>query len=311
MHSCMAFEWDDARIFLAIHRAGSLSGAGRELRINQSTVGRRLGTLEEAIGARLFDHTPDGYVITSSGERFLARAERMESEADDVAREIAGVESRLTGIVRVTAADAFGLRVLTPILGRFHERYPEIEVSLISNSRVLSLSKRESDIGLRSPRPKEPALVTRRVAEIGYGLYATRGYIEARGRPRPGTDFEGHDLVGYDEDYGPDAAWLALHSRRGRTVMRLNRTLGFLELALMGVGLALLPCYLGDPEPNLVRVFAPTDTLTMDLWLVLHKDMRHTARVRACADFIAEALLAMAHAFRGAATKAPTRARKA
>ncbi len=303
MHSCMAFEWGDARVFLAIHRTGSLSGAGRQLRINQSTVGRRLAALEEAIGARLFDHTPDGYLITSPGERFLAHAERMENEADDVAREIAGEESRLTGVVRVTAADAFGLSVLTPILARFHDKYPEIEISLITNSRILSLSKRESDIGIRSPRPKEPSLVTRRIVEMGFGLYASRAYLEARGTPRAGSDYEGHDFIGFDEDWGPDTNWLVQHIRRGRTVIRLNRTLGQLELARMGVGLAVVPCYLADTDPDLVRLLGPADVVSMDLWMVLHKDMQHTARVRACADFIVAELAERADEFRG--VKAP------
>lgn len=299
----MAFEWDDARVFLAIHRTGSLSGAGRQLRVNQSTVGRRLGALEEAIGARLFDRTPDGYVITPPGERFLAHAEHMENEADDVLREIAGEEARLTGIVRVTAADAFGLRVLTPVLGRFHARYPEIEIALISDSRILSLTKRESDIGIRSPRPKEPSLVTRRIAEIGFGLYASRAYLAERGVPRPGSDFEGHDVVGFEDDYGPDAIWLTQNVRRGRVVMRVNRTLACLELARLGVGLAIVPCYLGDPEPDLVRILGPSEAITMDLWLVLHKDLRHTARVRACADFIVAELASRAAEFRGSTAR--------
>lgn len=295
----MAFEWDDARIFLAVHRTGSLSAAGRQLRVNQSTVGRRLGALEEAIGARLFDRTPDGYVITQPGERFLAHAERMENEADDVAREIAGEESRLTGTVRVTGADAFSVRVLAPLLARLHDRYPEIDLVLVADSRTLSLTKREADIGIRSPRPKEPSLVTRKVADLAYGLYASRAYLDARGTPRPGSDFDGHDFVGFEEAIGPEASWYTQNVRRGRVVVRSNRTLAVLDLAQRDAGLALLPCYLADPEPRLVRVLGPPDTITMELWVVLHKDLRHTARIRACADFIAAELVSRADEWRG------------
>jgi DNA-binding transcriptional LysR family regulator len=286
----MAFEWSDARVFLAIHRAKSLSAAGRQLKVDQTTVGRRLAALEEALGAHLFDRTPDGYAITAAGERFLAHAERIECEADDVAREIAGEEARLTGTVRVTSADAIGLRVLTPLLARFHARYPEIELVLVSDSRILSLTKREADIGIRTPRPKEPSLITRRVMQHGYGLYASRAYLEARGTPAPDSDFEGHDLIGFEDDIGAEGKWLAQRTRRGRVVVRLNRTLGAVELARLGVGVALLPCYVADPEPELVRILGPEETLTTDMWLVMHKDMRHAARIRTCADFIVEEL---------------------
>jgi len=295
----MDFEWGDARIFLAIHRTKSLSAAGRLLRVNQSTVGRRLAVLEETLGVHLFDRTPDGYAITPTGERFLAHAERMECEADDVTRELAGEEARLTGAVRITAADAFGLRVMTPLLARFHAKYPEIEIVLISDSRILSLTKREADIGIRSPRPQEPSLVTRRVVEHAYALYASRAYVAERGAPS--DDFDGHDFIGFEDDIGPESRWLAQRIRRGRTVMRLNRTMGALELAKLGVGIAVLPCYLADAEPDLVRVL--DETIVQDLWLVMHKDLRHAARIRACADFIAEELLARADEFRGARSK--------
>jgi DNA-binding transcriptional LysR family regulator len=292
----MDFEWSDARIFLAIHRTKSLSGAGRSLRVNQSTVGRRLAVLEETLGVHLFDRTPDGYAITPTGERFLAHAERMECEAEDVTREIAGEEARLTGAVRITAADAFGLRVMTPLLARFHTKYPDIEIVLISDSRTLSLTKREADIGIRSPRPQEPSLVTRRVLDHAYALYASRAYLDARGMPR--DDFDGHDFIGFEDDIGPEARWFAQRLRRGRVVMRLNRTMGAFELTRLGVGIAVLPCYLADAEPDLVRVL-PSESIVQELWLVMHKDLRHAARIRACADFIVEELSARADEFRG------------
>jgi DNA-binding transcriptional LysR family regulator len=297
----MSFEWSDARVFLAIHRAKSLSAAGRQLKVDQTTVGRRLGSLEDALGAHLFDRTPDGYIITPAGERFLAHAERMECEADDVSREIAGEEARLTGAVRITTADAFGLAVMTPLLARFHAKYPEIDIVLISESRTLSLTKREADIGIRSPRPQEPSLVTRKVLEHAYALYASRAYIAARGKPS--DDFAGHEFIGFEDDIGLESRWLSQRVRRGRIAVRLNRTMGALELTKLGVGIAVLPCYLGDAEPELVRVLDPSETIVQDLWLVMHRDMRHAARIRACADFIVEELAARADEFLGVPAK--------
>lgn len=285
------FGWDDARFFLEIHRAGSLSAAGRGLRVNQSTVGRRLAALESALGARLFDRTPEGYLLTPSGEALLPRAERMEEEALAAARDVAGGEARLAGSVRLTAPETFGSRFLTARLADFHRRYPDIALELVADNRAFSLSRREADVALRLARPVQPLLVTRQVAEVGTTLYASKGYLAARGKPRP-RELSGHDLIGFDETFQPEAEmrWLAQHARGARVVFKSNSSQSQLAAAEAGMGLALLPCYLADPVPGLVQVLPVSKGVVRGLWLVLHRDLRHTARVRALADFLVEAL---------------------
>jgi DNA-binding transcriptional LysR family regulator len=285
------FGWDDARFFLEIHRTGSLSAAGRKLRVNQSTVGRRLVALELALGARLFDRTPDGYLPTPAGEALLPRAERMEEEALAAARDVAGGEARLAGTVRLTSPEAFGSRFLTTRLADFHRRYPDITLELVADNRALSLSRREADVALRLSRPTQPLLVTRQVAEVGVTLYASEGYLASRGRPRL-ADLSGHDLIGFDETFQPEAEvrWLAQHARGMRVVFKSNSQQAQLAAAEAGMGLALLSCYLADPVPGLVRVIPASKGVVRGLWLVLHRDLRHTVRVRALAEFLVEAL---------------------
>ena len=286
------FGWDDARYFLEIHRAGSLSAAGRGLRVNQSTVGRRLAALESVLGVRLFDRTPEGYVLTPAGEVLLPRAERMEEEALAAARDVAGGEARLAGTVRLTAPEAFGSRFLTARLADFHRRYPDITLELVADNRAFSLSRREADVALRLARPVQPLLVTRQVAEVGTTLYASKDYLAARGKPRPGHQLSGHQLIGFDETFQPEAEvrWLAQHARSARVVFKSNSPQSQLAAAEAGMGLALLPCYLADPVPGLVRVLPVSKGVVRGLWLVLHRDLRHTARVRALADFLSETL---------------------
>jgi DNA-binding transcriptional LysR family regulator len=302
-------EWDDARYVLAIHRAGSLSLAGRALGVNQSTVGRRLEALEAALGVRLFFRTREGYLFTPEGERLLPHAERMEEETQAILREISGQEARLSGVVRVTAPDAMGARLVTPILGRFHARYPGIQLELVADNRSLSLTKREADVAIRVDRPSDPQLVGRRICDLANAPYASKAYVAARGSPRA-AGFEGHDLLAYQDPlaYTARARWIADRAAKGRCVFRSSSTPALIAASVAGMGIVLLACYLGDAEPELVRVGTKDDVMMRSIWLVLHRDLQRATRVRACADFLVEGLLEHAAIFAGKREKAPRRA---
>ena len=296
------FEWDDARHFLAVHRKGSLSAAARQLGINQSTVGRRLLTLEERLGAKLFYRTRDGYRIAPAGELLLPHAERMEDEATAIAREISGQEARLTGNVCVTAGDLFGARIIAPLLVELHERYPDIDLELDTDNRVRSLGKREADIAVRIGGVAERGVAARKVCEFGSAPYASKGYLAARGRPR-GDDWKGHDFIGFSEAvrHVPESRWLEERAAGSRIVFRTKSTLAHLLVTVAGMGIGVLPCYAGDEEPELVRLLPPAQTVQASVWLVVHEDMRHAARIRACVDFLADRLRAQSRRIRGRA----------
>jgi DNA-binding transcriptional LysR family regulator len=291
MHGPM-FEWDDARHFLAVHRKGSLSAAAKQLGVNQSTVGRRLLTLEERLGAKLFFRTRDGYRIAPAGERLLPHAERMEDEATAITREIAGQETTLTGNVCVTAGDLVGPLVIAPLLVRLHAKYPDIDLELDTDNSLRSLSKREADIAVRIGNVAEHGVAARKVCEFGSAAYASKSYLASRGRPR-GDDWSGHDFIGFSETrHVMEARWIEEHAVKGRVVFRGKGTLPQLVMARAGVGIAALPCYAGDAEPDLVRLTPLSQIMRASMWLVVHEDMRHAARIRACVEFLAEGLRA-------------------
>jgi DNA-binding transcriptional LysR family regulator len=286
------FEWDDARHFLAVHRKGSLSAAAKQLGVNQSTVGRRLLTLEERLGAKLFFRTRDGYRIAPAGERLLPHAERMEDEATAITREIAGQETTLTGNVCVTAGDLVGPLVIAPLLVRLHAKYPDIDLELDTDNSLRSLSKREADIAVRIGNVAEHGVAARKVCEFGSAAYASKSYLASRGRPR-GDDWSGHDFIGFSETrHVMEARWIEEHAVKGRVVFRGKGTLPQLVMARAGVGIAALPCYAGDAEPDLVRLTPLSQIMRASMWLVVHEDMRHAARIRACVEFLAEGLRA-------------------
>ncbi|MDB4945112.1 MAG: hypothetical protein JWP97_4646 [Labilithrix sp.] len=303
-------EWDDLRIFLAIHRKGQLTAAARTLGADQSTVGRRLSALESKLGAKLFFRTRDGLTPTVVAERLVPRAERMEEEAFAISRENAGEEERIRGLVRLTAPDGFSAKVLAPIAARFAKQNPEVDVEMLAGNRIFSLAKQEADLAFRvGSRPREAGLVVRKVAEYGLGLYAARSYVEQRGMPKP--DYAGHDVVAFDASSRvfSDVRWLNEHARGARVAFRASNDWVATAAMREGLGFGLLPTFIARDE-DFVEVRAPGDTLTMTVWLALHKDLRHTARVRACADFVAAALTAQAAELAGARRRKPAGARE-
>jgi DNA-binding transcriptional LysR family regulator len=300
------FDWDHLRFFLAIARRRSLSAAARQLQVQQSTVGRRLAALEATVEARLFDRTPDGYFLTAAGESLLPRAERIEDETLSAEREMLGRESRVAGVVRMTAAQALGNSFLVPLLGRLHAEQPEIVVELVADNVNLSLTKREADLAVRLGRPKQPLLVIRRIGEVMNGLYASRDYLARRGRPRT-LELGDHDVVVFDETglggSRHPMAWFAHRARGGRPTVRLNSSYGIAAAVQAGLGIGSLPCWLGDTTAGIERVL-PAEFLSQELWLVVHRDLQHVARVRAVSEFLARELRRAAPRLLGRAASA-------
>ncbi|MDQ2805000.1 MAG: LysR family transcriptional regulator, partial [Pseudomonadota bacterium] len=211
-------DWDDLRFFLAIARHGSLSAAAKNLHVAQSTVGRRLSSLEASLGVRLLNRTPEGYMPTLAGEGVREQAERVEAEALAVERKVGGRDTRLAGLVRVTCAETVASHILAPCFATLHTQHPDIMIELIPAPRELSLSMREADISVQLRRPDQHDLVVRRIGSLGFGLYATPAYLERHG----GLDFEGgcpgHHLITQlgDVEEAPQTSWLAALAPRAR-----------------------------------------------------------------------------------------------
>jgi DNA-binding transcriptional LysR family regulator len=285
-------DWNDLRTFLAIARQGSLQGAARALGVNHSTVFRRLNALEARLAVRLFDRSARGYALTAAGEHMLASAERVEDEILALERRLLGGDVRLSGTLRVTTTDTLVHGVLGPHLRAFQTAYPAIELELFTGNAFFDLSKREADVALRPRRHPGDAMVGRRLAEIAVALYGGRDYLAARGRPPSVAALDGHAVIIGDASLGhlPATRWLAERTPAGATMLRCNSWLSQFAAARAGLGLAALPCFLGDPAPELIRVLPPEPALAGELWLVTHPDLRRTARVRAFMETLARGL---------------------
>jgi DNA-binding transcriptional LysR family regulator len=275
-------DWDDLRFFAELARTGSLSAAARALRVDHSTVARRVASLEEALGIRLFDRLPRGYVLTPEGEPLREQVERLEEDVFALQRMVRGRGPALSGTVRVSAPPAFASLFLAPRLGLLRERYPEIELELSGSNTSVSLTRREADIALRLARPEGASLVTRKVATSAYGLFASRAHTAGR---NPDT----MDLLGFDEslDDVPQQMWLRDRARGHPLVFRANDLVSLLSAVRAGLGAAVLPFFATGNDPDLVCL-AREGVPGRDIWLVVHEDVRRSPRVRAVMDVLVE-----------------------
>ncbi|WP_271411513.1 LysR family transcriptional regulator [Pseudomonas sp. Q1-7] len=282
--------WDDARVFLALCREQTLRGAARVLAVDQATVGRRLASLEKALQATLFLRTSAGYSLTSAGEVAMAAALNMESSAAELQRQILGMDQCLSGVVRVTSTDSFAIDYIIPVIAELRREHPGIEVQLQTSTKMLNLTKREADIAVRTHQPENPELIVRRLARWGSALFASADYVRARGIPEPGTAFTGHDLVVYQPylDSGKDVFLASEPIIHGRIAMTCTSGMMVRRALINGLGVGEVPVPLGELD-GLMRLWPERAPLPYDVWLVTHKDVRHTARVRAVIDAIAKA----------------------
>jgi DNA-binding transcriptional LysR family regulator len=275
-------DWDGLRYFRAVAIEGTLSGASRRLKVEHSTVARRLDALEAALGARLFLRNPRGYTLTRVGHSLLESVEVMRSRVDELVRLANGQDVEMNGAVRIATADALAKHIVLPALARLMGQHPGLSVELVSDTRQHDLSRREADVALRIGASVDTQLVGRRLTALGFGLYSSR--------PRPKKFvLRRATVVTFDEAVGklPHEAWLAEHASEARIVLRANRQETLIEAVRRGLGVSLLPCLVADEDAALERLLGPSAVFSRDLWLLVHPQLQTSRRVRAVMAAIA------------------------
>jgi DNA-binding transcriptional LysR family regulator len=280
-------EWSDLRVFLSIAREGTLGAAARKLRQTQPTMGRRLRALEDAVGHKLFQRTPQGLVLTEEGSAVLEHAERIEEEALAIERQLVGQAQQLEGGIRITSSDWFGVHVLTPVLAEFALSHPRVTVELLTESRFLDLSRREADLAFRIRPFVEPDIVSRKLLHVRYGVYARAGTAH----PVAG-DGKGKTLIALNSDFAgtPDDSWLHNMLPKARVVFRSNSRDVQARMCAEGIGIAVLPTPLGDSLAGVQRLRLSEEPPGRDTWLGYHRDLQRLARLRALLDLVVKRL---------------------
>jgi len=269
--------WDDLHHLLEAVRQGSLSAGARALGVDHATIGRRIRRLERDLGRAVIDRQRPGLVLTSFGEAALAEAERMRDAAATVAR-LAEARPKLAGSVRLTTTGMFATTYLTPALTQLRKQQPLIDIELIVDERSLSLARREADIALRMARPKDGTLVARRVATLGYGFYAARSYLKRKDRPA---------FIGFEESPPdlPEVAWLRQAVGECPIAFRSNYRMAQIEAVRAGLGIGVLPHYAAKGLVPADKI-ASRASMTRELWLLVHRDLKDAPRFRAVIDFL-------------------------
>lgn len=284
----MAFAWDDLRLVLAVARGGTLAAAAQDLGVNHSTVFRRLTALEHDIGSKLFERMADGYRATEAGDRLIDAAERMETEALALDRDLTGRDARLSGQIRVTCSETLAMTVLLPQIASFRARHPGIAVDLTVDNRVIDMARREADVALRAARPTQGDLFGRKLADIHVGLFASRSYLKANGTPKSLSDLDRHRIIGWSDSAAQTrvSAWIARYVAKSAIGFRGSGLVTQYLAARAGLGIAVLPVYLAASEKNVVPVLDRMKDLMTELWIVTHRSLKDTARVRAFMDHV-------------------------
>ena len=291
------FDWNDLRAFLAVAREGRLTAAARRLRIDHSTLSRRISGLEAALQTRLFERHASGYVTTAAGERLMAEAEAIESRAVNIRSLVCDRALDMGGSVRIGSPEGFGTFFLSGEIGPMTERHPGLDIELVANPRSVSLPKREADIVISNLQPAEGRLHARKLTDYELGLYASPAYLERAGPIASVRDASACEFIGYIEDYLPTPQHAYLRSLADGIVPRTKASdvISQYAMTVAGAGLCVLPCFMvsaraagGHGTADLVRLL-PEFHLTRSYWLVVNSDMRDIGRVRATTTHIVEA----------------------
>jgi len=277
------FDWENLRHFVAVARAGTLSGAARVLNVDHATVGRRVSLLETALQVRLLDRLPRRCTLTAAGERILKLAAEMETHAYSIERAIRAEQSDLVGKVVISAPPVLVTNFFAKSTTAFHARYPGIQLSLSGEAHSVSLSRREADVAVRLVRPKEPGNVTRHLGTLDFALYAAQKYTQQRTPAQ-------WEFIAYDTELDgiPQQQWLYKSAGNRPMVCRVGDITSQYIAACSGVGVAGLPCFLPQAGDGLVRLDTDAEPFSREIWLVVHRELKRTPAIRAVMDFVIE-----------------------
>jgi DNA-binding transcriptional LysR family regulator len=304
MQYCMAMPaWDNVRFFLEVSRAGTLAGAARTLDVDYTTVGRRMRAMERELGMALFERRQDRFLLTEAGEGIREVGERMEAAALALEQRALGSDRRLSGVVRVATTESMAQLLVLPAARTLRERHPEIRIHLHTGTARLDLARREADVAVRYVRPEGGDFVSRRLARMAAAHYGTRDYLARHPPPAAGESLRGLEVVAPEESV---RSW-ARPLPEARVVLRANNMLTLVHAVLLGLGVGALYCWMAEQHPSLRRVWPAEPLEYDDLFLVLHKDVQRTGRVRAFIEALEERVAAVSPELEGRKSGEPRR----
>lgn len=289
-------DWDKLRIFHAVADAGSLTHAGDELHLSQSAVSRQIRSLEESLNVTLFHRHARGLILTEQGTLLFDATQAMAKRLDAATARIRDSEDEVFGELRITTTTGFGTLWLAPRLTTLYKKFPALKIDLMLEERVFDLPMREADVAIRMKEPSQADLIRRRLMNIRMRLYATQEYLAEHGAPETMADFTQHRLIcqppGMPQVNAGAMLVQQLLSYDIPSMLTVNNYFGVLQSVLNHLGIGVLPDYLTENFPNLVRVLPDTDSNDVPVFLAYPEELRHSKRVAAFRDFVTEEIFA-------------------
>lgn len=286
------FDWNRARAFLVTAEEGSLSAAARALNMTQPTLGRQVAALEAELGVALFERAGRGLELTPTGLDLVDHVRAMGEAANRLSLTASGQSTSIEGSICISATEVMAAFTLPPIIGKLREQQPGIDIEIIASNSTSDLKRREADIALRAFRPTQPDLIAKKIAAVSANLYASPSYLQRIGNPASAAELGSADFLGFDRS---DRLMVALNekglslTRRNFPIITENHLVQW-ELVKQGVAIGIMPDEVGDAEPRVQRVLPDFEPYLGDIWLVAHRELRTSRRVRMVFDFLAAEL---------------------
>ncbi len=289
------FDWNDIRFFLELSRKGRLTEVSKALKVDHTTVSRRIATLEKELDAKLFESTARGYVLTQAGEKLLPQAEAMESASATIQDDVGGENRNLTGVVRLGVPEGFGSQFLSKDMPLFRTIHPGIELEFVANDRFVSLSKREADLSITLARPRSGRLVSKKLTDYTLRLYASRDYLDNHPKIRNIDDLKDHNFVSYIEELvpAPEMLYLTELINNPNVTLKSSSIVFQFQAVLSGAGLGIMHCFVADEYPELVPLLEDDIEVKRTFWLNTPEDIHDLARIKAVTQFLTERVEAL------------------
>lgn len=289
-------KWDDLRYFLSVARTGSLTESAKVLRVSPSTVSRRVSELEHDIGAELFRHSKAGYELNESGLNLLPMAEQAEAHLLRLERNAVRQNDEVSGIVRISLPELLGQYLIIPGLKHIAQKYPNIQLEILTDVRSSRLTQGDVDLLVRLSRPSHGDYTIQKIGHISQGLYASTDYIKEMGLPTQTTGLKGHRIITWDTElsYLPLAKFLEDRRECPKPFIRAGNFNTQLQAVISGIGISALPKFIADAS-DLKRVFEFEDFLDSEIWLIKNATSRKLSHVKIVADLISDIMHENAH----------------
>lgn len=296
-HDAAPIDWGDFQFFLAVAEGGSIAEAARRLGVNHSTVLRRIARLESALACRLFDRLPGGYALTPRGNALAARLAGLSEQVDSVQRQLNGLDPAIEGVIRISTSDMVAESLLMPLLAQFRRRHPKVQLQLVMNDSPSMVLQRRCDIAVHAAAQAPEGFVARRVGQIEWVVCGSQAYLERTGHELPLAQ---HRRVAVEATL-PAQRLELLHpcAEPERISLQIDSLLGAADAVAAGLGLAVLPRTLLQARPQLVALHRAEPERNEALWVLMHPDVQHTARMAALFDFLGDRLAQGLHPARG------------